>query len=67
MIFQNYSIVPLITCSTEQNGIVENVVGSMVNSTALNLQTTALLETFNKLTPVEQAQVLVYADELTNK
>lgn len=46
---------------------VGNVVNSTEKNTAINQQTAALLETFNKLTPVEQAKVLVYADELTNK
>ncbi len=48
-----------------KNGIAGNVVSGSINNTAINPQTEALLDTFNKLTTVEQAKVLVYADELS--
>lgn len=49
------------------SGIVGNIVSGVINNAAVNPQAAALLNTFNKLSPVEQAKVLVYADELTNK
>ncbi len=54
---------------SNNSGTFGNVsVGNTINNNiVVDQQTAALLDTFNKLTPVEQAKVLVYADELTNK
>ncbi len=48
---------------SNNSGIVGNV-GSTISNTAMNPQTATMLETFNKLDPLKQAKVLVYADDL---
>ncbi len=51
---------------SNNSGIVGNV-GSTINATAQSGQAAALLELFNNLDPIKQAELVVYANELSKK
>lgn len=51
---------------TDNHGLIGNTHAPVtINSAAPDKQETALLEVYKRLTPVQQAKLLVYADEMT--
>lgn len=51
----------------DNHGVIGNANAPLTINNADNPQRAALLDTYDKLTPVQQAKLLLFADELLNK